>query len=289
MFKDFFHKKKKYATIPSEKSKRDIPEGIMTKCPECGSIHPSKDLQKNLKVCSNCDHHFRLTAKERIEMILDDGLTVEYDREMVSVDPIQFPSYTEKIEQQKATSEMNDAVITGEGRIGGCEVIVAAMSFSFFAGSMGSVVGEKVTRAIEAADRKQCPLIIFSTSGGARMQESILSLMQMAKTSAALTKLDKNKGLFISIITDPTLGGVPASFAMLGDYILAEPGTSFGFTGRRVIEQTIRQKLPDNFQTAEFNLRHSHLDKVVHREQLKQTLVRLLNMHQFGEGSGDGR
>mgnify|MGYP001167114139 CR=1 FL=1 len=194
MFKDFFHKKRKYATIPSEKSKRDIPEGLMTKCPQCGAIHPSKDLQKNLKVCSGCDHHFRLTADERLSIILDGELT-EYDREMVSVDPIDFPNYKEKIEKQRASSGMNDAVITGEGLIGGRKVVVAAMSFSFFAGSMGSVVGEKVTRAIEAARNKKCPLIIFSTSGGARMQESILSLMQMAKTSAVLSKFDKEGGL----------------------------------------------------------------------------------------------
>ncbi|MDQ6422336.1 acetyl-CoA carboxylase, carboxyltransferase subunit beta [Paenibacillus sp. LHD-117] len=288
--KDLFSKKK-YATIPSattERPKRDIPEGLMNKCSKCGTIHYSKELEKNLKVCSSCGHHYRLSAWERIGMTLDDGRLFEYDAEMESVDPLGFPGYKNKLEQQKAKSNLRDSVVTGEGRIGGFPVVVAVMSFDFFTGSMGSVAGEKITRAIEAAHKKRLPLIIFSTSSGARMQESILSLMQMAKTSAALSKFQGDGGLYISVFTDPTTGGVSASFASLGDYNLAEPGALIGFAGRIVIEQTIRQKLPDNFQTAEFNLQHGQLDKVVHRKDMKQTLTQLLDMHCAKEGSFDG-
>lgn len=284
--KDLFTKKK-YATIPSER-KRDIPEGLMNKCSKCGTIQYSKELEKNLKVCSSCGHHYRLNAWERIGLTLDDGSLIEYDDNMESVDPLSFPGYQSKLEQQKSKSNLRDAVITGEGMIGGFPVVVAVMSFDFFSGSMGSVVGEKITRAIEAAHEKQLPLLIFSTSGGARMQEGILSLMQMAKTSVALSKFQGAGGLFISIFTDPTMGGVSASFASLGDYILAEPGALIGFAGRIVIEQTIRQKLPDNFQTAEFNLQHGQLDKVVHRKDMKPTLAKLLDMHCVREGISHG-
>lgn len=285
MLKDLFQKKRKYATIPSEKSKRDIPEGLMNKCLKCGTIQFSKELEKNLRICSACGYHFRLNARERFEITLDDARLFEYDSDMISVDPLNFPEYKENIEKHMEKTGFRDAVITGEGTIGGFPVVVAGMSFEFFGGSMGSVVGEKVTRAIEKAKQKNYPLIIFSTSGGARMQESILSLMQMAKTSAALTKFNERDGLFISVITDPTFGGVPASFAMLGDFILAEPGTAFGFTGRRVIEQTIRQKLPDNFQTAEFNLKHGQLDKVVHRQEMRKTLIKILDLHMVKGGN----
>ncbi|MEF2243418.1 MULTISPECIES: acetyl-CoA carboxylase, carboxyltransferase subunit beta [unclassified Paenibacillus] len=285
--KDLFSKKK-YATIPSGRSKRDIPEGLMNKCAKCGTIQYSKELEKNLKVCSSCGHHFRLSAFERIAMIMDDGHFVEYDPDMESLDPLEFPGYVSKLEQQKSKSGLRDGVVTGEGAIGGFSVVVAVMSFDFFSGSMGSVVGEKITRAIEAAHEKRLPLIIFSTSGGARMQESILSLMQMAKTSAALSKFQSDGGLFISVFTDPTMGGVSASFASVGDYILAEPGALIGFAGRIVIEQTIRQKLPDNFQTAEFNLQHGQIDKVVHRKDMKQMLTKLLDMHCVREGATHG-
>lgn len=285
MLKDLFQKKRKYATIPSEKSRRDIPEGLMNKCLKCGTIQYSKELEKNLKVCSACGYHFRLNAKERFEITLDDARLFEYDENMISVDPLGFPGYKESVEKYTVKTGFRDAIMTGEGTIGGFPVVVVGMSFEFFGGSMGSVVGEKVTRAIEKATQKSYPLIIFSTSGGARMQESILSLMQMAKTSAALTKFNEKNGLYISIMTDPTFGGVPASFAMLGDFILAEPGTAFGFTGRRVIEQTIRQKLPDNFQTAEFNLKHGQLDKVIHRKEMKKTLTKILELHTVKGGS----
>ncbi|MFD2116531.1 acetyl-CoA carboxylase, carboxyltransferase subunit beta [Paenibacillus yanchengensis] len=282
--KDLFSKKK-YATIPTGRAKRDIPEGLMNKCAKCGTISYSKELEKNLKVCLSCGHHFRLSAFERLAMTLDEGSFNEYDATMESLDPLEFPGYASKLEQQKAKSGLLEGVITGDGTINGLPVVVAVMSFDFFSGSMGSVVGEKITRAIEAAHEKQLPLIIFSTSGGARMQESIISLMQMAKTSAALSKFQQAGGLFISIFTDPTMGGVSASFASLGDYNLAEPGALIGFAGRIVIEQTIRQKLPDNFQTAEFNLQHGQLDKVVHRKDMKQILTKLLDMHSKEGGS----
>ena len=289
VFKDLFHKKK-YATIPSERSKRDIPEGLMSKCPKCGAIQVSKELEKNLKVCASCGYHFKLNARERIQITLDNGLLEEYDKDMVSVDPLQFPGYTGKLRQQEEKSGLKEAVVTGEGTIGGVPVVVAVMSFDFFSGSMGSVVGEKITRAIEAARDKRLPLVIFSTSGGARMQEGIFSLMQMAKTSAALARFSEEGGLFVSVFTDPTLGGVSASFAMLGDIILAEPGAIVGFAGRIVIEQTIRQKLPDNFQTAEFNLRHGQIDKVVHRKDLKAVLAKILELHTMKGGtSSNGR
>ncbi|MED4603132.1 acetyl-CoA carboxylase, carboxyltransferase subunit beta [Paenibacillus validus] len=306
-FKDLFQKKRKYATVPSadrpsvklpldggidvpeERPRREIPEGLMNKCPQCGTIQYNKELDKNLKVCSSCDYHYRLNAVERIQMTMDDGEFTEFDSEIVSVDPLQFPDYASKYSKAMESTGMQDAVITGEGRIGGHPVVVAAMSFDFMGGSLGSVVGEKVTRAIEYAMEHQRPVIIFSTSGGARMQESILSLMQMAKTSAALSKLNERGGLYISVITDPTFGGVSASFAMLGDYIIAEPGAAFGFTGRRVIEQTIRQKLPDNFQTSEFNLKHGQVDLVAHRKDLRSMLAKLLSMHTVKEEVANGK
>lgn len=285
MLKDLFQKRK-YATIPSgtttagaERAKREIPEGLMIKCTKCGTIQYSKELEKSLKVCTACGFHFKLSSSERIAMILDEGRLFEYDADMISEDPLQFPEYAEKYKKAQQTSGMNDAVITGEGTIGGFPVVVGVMSFDFMGGTLGSVVGEKVSRAIEMAQQKNYPIILFSTSGGARMQESILSLMQMAKTSAAISRFNEAGGLFISVITDPTFGGVTASFAMLGDIIIAEPGSTFGFTGRRVIEQTIRQKLPDNFQTAEFNLKHGQVDKVVPRKDLRPTLIKLLDMH----------
>lgn len=288
MLKDLFQKRK-YATIPSERTKREIPEGLMNKCPKCGTIQTSKELEKNLKVCTACGYHYRLNAIERIQQVLDEGRIFEFDSNMTSEDPLQFPDYPEKLAKAKDATNLQDAIVTGEGTIGGYPVVIAVMSFDFMGGSLGSVVGERITRAVEAAIEKKIPMLIFSTSGGARMQESILSLMQMAKTSAALSKLSEEGGLFISIITDPTFGGVSASFAMLGDIIIAEPATSFGFTGRRVIEQTIKQKLPDNFQTSEFNLEHGQLDKVVSRKEMRPTLIKILDLHGTkGEATNGG-
>ncbi len=291
MFKDLFQKKRKYATLPSDRNavsgdaeaqqrpKREIPEGLMNKCSKCGAIQYSKELEKNLKVCPSCGHHMRLNAMERIAMTLDEGSFVEHDADVVSIDPLEFPGYAGKLEEQKLKSGLKEAVVTGEGAINGQPVAVAVMSFDFFSGSMGSAVGEKITRIIEHAGEYGLPLIIFSTSGGARMQESILSLMQMAKTSAALGHFADKGGLYLSVITDPTMGGVSASFAMLGDFIIAEPGATFGFAGRLVIEQTIRQKLPDDFQTADFNLQHGQLDLVIHRKEMKTMLGKLIGMH----------
>lgn len=283
MKKALFQKKRKYATVPSEKTKREIPQGLMNKCPKCGAIEFNVELEKNLKVCSACGYHFVLNANERVQLLLDDGRLFEYDTDMISEDPLGFPGYPEKTYQMIEKTGFHDAIVTGEGTIGGFPVVVCIMHFEFFSGTLGSVVGEKIARAAERAMQKKYPLIIFSTSGGARMQESILSLMQMAKTSAVLGRFSEAGGLYISVMTDPTLGGVSASFAMLGDIILAEPGAVIGFAGRRVIEQTIRQKLPDNFQTSEFNLRHGQVDKVVHRKDLKGTLVRLLDLHTIKE------
>jgi acetyl-CoA carboxylase carboxyl transferase subunit beta len=276
---DLFQKKRKYATIPSEKAKKEIPEGLMNKCPKCGAIQFSMELEKTLKVCSSCGYHFVLNGAERVQMILDEGRIFEYDQDMISENPLEFPGYEEKIAQAMEKTGFNDGVITGEGTIGGFPVVFGVMSFEFFTGTLGSVVGEKITRAIEMAMQKKFPLIIFSTSGGARMQESILALMQMAKTSAALGRFHEQGGLYISVMTDPTLGGVTASFAMLGDIIIGEPGATIGFAGRRVIEQTIRQKLPENFQTAEFNSKHGQLDKVVHRKDMRATLIKILDIH----------
>jgi len=289
VLKDFFQKKRKYATITSDKAKRDIPEGIMTKCPKCGAILVTKDLEKNFKVCTACAHHFRLNAGERIAYTLDEGRLFEYDANMISVDPLDFPGYKDKLAKSAKVSGMKDAILTGEGTIGGFPVVIGVISFDFFQGTLGSAVGEKIALAAERAAEKKRPLILFSTSGGARMQEGILSLMQMAKTSAALQRLDEQGGLFISVITDPTYGGVSASFAMLGDYVIAEPGAAFGFAGRIVIEQTIRQKLPDNFQTSEFNLKHGQLDKVVHRKELKSLLTTILDIHSVGRGEPHAR
>jgi len=287
-FMDLFQKKRKYATIPSDQTKREIPEGLMNKCPQCSTIQFSMELEKSLKVCSSCGYHFLLNGVERIQMTLDEGHLIEYDADMVSENPLNFPGYEEKIAQAMEKTGFNDGVITGEGAIGGFPVVFAVMSFEFFTGTLGSVVGEKITRAIEAAMEKKMPLIIFSTSAGARMQESILALMQMAKTSAALAKFQEQGGLYISVMTDPTLGGVSASFAMLGDIIIAEPGATIGFAGRRVVEQTIRQKLPDNFQTAEFNLKHGQLDKVVHRKDMRATLIKILDIHTVKEVNSNG-
>lgn len=288
MLKDIFQKKRKYATIPSERTKREIPEGLMHKCSKCGKIQTSIELDKNLKVCTSCGHHFMLNAYERIQMVLDDGRLFEYDSEMTAEDPLGFPGYADKLAAAVTKTGFNEAIVTGEGTIGGFPVVIGVMTFEFFGGSMGGVVGEKIVRAVEAAIQKKYPLVLFSTSGGARMQESLLSLMQMAKTSAALSKLAEKGGLYISVLTDPTYGGVSASFAMLGDVIMAEPGANIGFAGKRVIEQTIRQKLPDNFQTSEFNLEHGQIDLVVHRKDLRPTLTKLLDMHSPKGGNAGG-
>jgi acetyl-CoA carboxylase carboxyl transferase subunit beta len=278
-FKDLFYKKRKYATIPMERQKKEVPEGIMIKCKNCNAILYKKELENNLHICPKCDYHFPISAQERIKITLDNGNFFEYDSDMISEDPLNFPDYPKKIATAMESSGINEAVVTGEGTIKGFPVVIGVMDSRFIMGSMGSVVGEKIARAIEAASIKKYPLIIFSASGGARMQEGILSLMQMAKTSAALTRFNKEKGLYISVMTHPTTGGVSASFATLGDYNFAEPGALIGFAGRRIIEQTIRQELPEDFQTAEFLLKHGQLDKVVHRRDMRDILGKILEMH----------
>lgn len=284
LLKELFSKskKKKYATIPSERDKQDVPEGIMTKCPNCKKIMYTKELLKNLKVCSHCGYHHRMNAFERIDSLFDIDTFVELDSEMVSENPLGFPDYLEKLEKDKVKANLNEAVMTGTGSIEGMDVVVAIMDANFRMGSMGSVVGEKITRAIEKAHELMVPFIIFTASGGARMQEGILSLMQMAKTSAALKLFSEDGGLIISVMTHPTTGGVSASFASLGDYNLAEPGALIGFAGRSVIEQTIREELPEDFQTSEFLLKHGQLDAVIPRTELKDKLVTILEIHTPG-------
>jgi len=284
VLKDFFFKQKRFATIPSEQAKKDIPEGKVIKCDHCGAITFVKELEKNLYVCPKCDFHFALSAPERIRSILDQGHFFEYDTDLISSDPLKFEGYTEKLKSDMIKSNLNEAVVTGEGTIGGFPVVIGVMDTRFRMGSMGAVVGEKIARAIERAIVKQYPFIMFSASGGARMQEGIISLMQMAKTSAALAKLHQKGILFISVLTNPTTGGVSASFAMLGDINIAEPNALIGFAGPRVIEQLIHQKLPEGFQTSEFLLEHGQLDYVVHRKDLKGLLNQLLDLHMVKGG-----
>ncbi|KOR92560.1 acetyl-CoA carboxylase, carboxyltransferase subunit beta [Geobacillus stearothermophilus] len=286
MWKDLFAKKKKYASLSSEQVRHEVPEGVMTKCPQCKKIMYTKELVKNLRVCLSCGYHHPMPARERIESVLDDGSFREYDADMISVNPIGFPGYIEKLEEDRRKSGLNEAVVTGEGTLDGHTLVIAVMDSSFRMGSMGSVVGEKITRAVEQAHDKGVPFLIFTASGGARMQEGVLSLMQMAKTSAALKRFSNDGGLFISVMTHPTTGGVSASFASLGDYNFAEPGALIGFAGRRVIEQTVREELPEDFQTAEFLLKHGQLDAVIHRHELKETLATVLRIHTGGGESG---
>lgn len=282
MLKEIFSKsKKKYATIPTER-KDEVPAGIMTKCPSCKKIMYTKELVKNQKVCLHCDYHHPMSSFERIESLFDEGSFTEYDQDMISVNPLNFPDYMDKVEKDRKKAQINEAVVTGVGAINGYQISTAIMDSNFRMGSMGSVVGEKITRAIERAANLRIPFIIFTASGGARMQEGVLSLMQMAKTSAALKMFSDQGGFIISIMTHPTTGGVSASFASLGDINLAEPGALIGFAGRRIIEQTIREELPEDFQTAEFLLKHGQLDAVINRTELKETLTTILKIHTPG-------
>jgi len=275
-------KRSKYFTVRQE-PRREIPEGLWIKCNVCGEILYTRELERNLKVCQKCGYHFRLSSGERLQLTLDPGSFVEYDNDLLSEDPLDFPQYSEKLEAAREATGLNEAVVTGEGSIGGHRVVIGVLDSRFIMGSMGVVVGEKVARAVEGALEKRLPLVIFSASGGARMQEGILSLMQMAKTAAVLARFDREGQLFVSVLTDPTMGGVSASFAFLGDIILAEPGAHIGFTGPRVIEQTIRQKLPEGFQRAEFLKEHGFIDAVVPRHQMRETLARILSLHRREE------
>lgn len=262
-----------------EEKKVKIPEGLWMKCESCKEIVYKKEIDKNLKVCPKCNYHFRISAKERIKLLADEGSFTEIDAGITSGDPLNFRdsiSYRERIKENQKKSGLKEAVISGEALINGYAVVLVIMDFSFMGGSMGSAVGEKVARAAEIALEKKEPLIIVPSSGGARMQEGIFSLIQMAKVSAAIGKLKDNGIPYISILADPTFGGVTASFAMLGDIIIAEPKSLIGFAGPRVIEQTIKQQLPENFQRAEFLLEHGLIDMVVDRKDLKETLARLI-------------
>ncbi len=260
-----------------------VPDEMWEKCPECGTLLLTTDIEENLRVCSKCNHHFRLNARERIDIIADNDTFVEMDADMESVNIIDFPGYDEKLEKSKKRSGENESVICGTCKLEGIETVLVSMNSEFMMGSMGTVTGDKITRAFEYATEKRLPIIVFTVSGGARMQEGILSLMQMAKTSGAV-KMHSDAGLlYITVLTDPTSGGVTASFAMEGDIILAEPKALIAFAGPRVIEQTIRQKLPKDFQTAEFVLQKGFVDKVVDRRNLKETLSHLLKIHNYGE------
>ncbi|HEY4743411.1 MAG TPA: acetyl-CoA carboxylase, carboxyltransferase subunit beta [Desulfuromonadaceae bacterium] len=265
----------------SDVKKSKVPEGMWIKCPGCSASILAKEIDANLNVCPKCGHHFRISARRRLEALLDGGTWQEFDDAMTSVDFLEFKdakSYQERINAAVAKGGSKDAVICVEGAIEGTGVQVAIFDFAFMGGSMGSVVGEKITRAIERGLQRRQPVIVISASGGARMQESILSLMQMAKTSAALAKLKQAGIPFISILTDPTTGGVTASFAMLGDINIAEPKALIGFAGPRVIEQTIRQKLPEGFQRAEYLLDHGMVDAIIPRTEMRGKLASILKM-----------
>jgi acetyl-CoA carboxylase carboxyl transferase subunit beta len=290
MFKDLFKTKPKYVTVraPQEpgtrpetvENRREIPDGLWVKCDRCNQIIYHKELSKNLNVCPKCDYHFRMSAKDRLERLMDTDSFQEFDLNIHTVNPLNFPEYENKVKKTQKSTGLNEGVITGKGTIDGEPVVMALIDFSFLGGSMGSVVGEKITRAIERAAEEGLPFICISAGGGgARMHEGILSLMQMAKTCQALNYLAEKKGLYISVLTDPTMGGVYASFASQGDIILAEPGALIGFAGPRVIQQTIRQTLPPGFQTSEFVLEHGMVDAIVHRKDLRSTLAFLLRFH----------
>jgi acetyl-CoA carboxylase carboxyl transferase subunit beta len=279
LLRDLFGKRKRYASIPSEQGKLDVPEGLMQKCKGCNKIFYRKEMKKADYVCTNCDYHHPLTAWERIDSLFDEESFQEWDEGITSTNPLDFPDYEEKLEKDRKKTGLNEGVVTGKGEIRGNTTAFAVMDSTFRMGSMGSAVGEKIARAIENARKEKIPFIIFSASGGARMQEGVLSLMQMAKTSIAIKRFSDEGGFMISVMTHPTTGGVSASFASIGDYNFAEPGALIGFAGRRIIEQTIREKLPQDFQTAEFQLKHGQLDKVIHRSDMKNTLSTLLAMH----------
>jgi acetyl-CoA carboxylase carboxyl transferase beta subunit len=278
---------KVYRSRPSEikrmeEEKPNVPQGIMTKCPICGKVIYTKLLMKNHMMCE-CGYYFKVSAKERLAMIMDDDSFEEIDQQLTTRDPLNFPGYSDKLVQTQKQTGLVDGLITGKGLIYGILTYIGVMDASFFMGSMGTAIGEKLTRMFERAADEQLPVVVFTASGGARMQEGIFSLMQMAKVSAAVAKHNAAGQLYITVLTDPTTGGVTASFAMLGDIILAEPGALIGFAGPRVIEQTIGQKLPEGFQKAEFLLEHGFVDKIVSRDNMKNTLGVLLKIHNQGE------
>jgi acetyl-CoA carboxylase carboxyl transferase subunit beta len=271
---------KKSKEIKTDK-KVKIPEGLWVKCESCREIIYKKEIDKNLKICPKCNYHFRISARERLKLLVDEGSFVEMDAGLSSNDPLKFRDkvlYREKLEENKRKTGLEDAAISGEAMVEGHPVILVIMDFAFIGGSMGSVVGEKIMRAAEAATEAGRPLITVASSGGARMQEGIFSLMQMARVAAAVGRLRDSGLLYISVLADPTFGGVTASFAMLGDVILAEPKSLIGFAGRGVIEQTIKQQLPEDFQRAEFLLEHGFIDKIVDRKDIKKTVAKIIEL-----------
>ena len=251
----------------------------VTECPKCKQVFNKSDVKQNLNVCPACGYHYVISAERRVRTLVDPGSFRPLKCKVEFANPLDYPEYKEKIQALQTKTGLEEAVYTGVGKIDGYEAVIAVMSSKFLMGSMGIAVGEKVTNAIEYADRKKLPLIIFTASGGARMQEGILSLMQMAKTSAAIEKFNLNKGLYISVLTHPTTGGVSASFATLGDITLAEPDALIGFAGPRVIEQTIGQKLPEGFQRSEFQQEHGFVDQIVPRDRMRETLAHILRLH----------
>jgi acetyl-CoA carboxylase carboxyl transferase subunit beta len=272
--------KRESAELDTSGEKKVRTEGLWVKCESCRQIIWKKDLEDNMNVCPKCDKHFRLDARTRLAQLLDDNQYSVFDADIASTDPLKFVDlkpYSSRLKQARKDTGLNDAVINAHGKLAGRSVIASVMEYSFIGGSMGAVVGEAITRAVERAAETHTPLIIVSASGGARMMEGVISLMQLAKISAALARLDKAKVPYVSLLTDPTTGGVTASFAMLGDLNIAEPGALIGFAGPRVIEQTIRQKLPPGFQRSEFLLQHGMLDAVVPRKQLKPYIARALD------------
>lgn len=277
----WFKREKRPFDNPTPVDERRVrTEGLWTKCGSCRAIIWKKDLEANWEVCTKCDHHFRLGARRRLELLLDDDHWTEHDAELASNDPLSFSDtrpYAQRLKDAQHKLGMKDAIVTAEGRLNGRAVICCSMEFRFIGGSMGAVVGEKVARAIDLSLTQKQPLIIVSSSAGARMMEGVVSLMQLAKVASSLGRLDEARVPFISVLTDPTTGGVSASYAMLGDLNIAEPGAMIGFAGPRVIEQTIRQKLPEGFQTAEFLLEHGFLDAVVPRKELKTYLSQALS------------
>ena len=279
-----FNKRRKHMLAMKAMREGQIPAAspVEVTCPKCQTATARQQLSRNQYVCPNCGHHFPIGAYFRLSLILDSGSFRELDENLTSADPMEFPGYSEKLDQCRQKTGLSEAVVTATGRIEGRKVAVAVLDSRFLMGSMSAAVGEKVTRLIEHATRTRLPVVIFSASGGARMQEGILSLMQMAKTSAALARHSQKGGLFISVLTDPTTGGVTASFASLGDITLAEPGALIGFAGPRVIEQTIGQKLPEGFQRAEYLEEHGFVDQIVPRKQMRAVLAQLLTLHYRG-------
>jgi acetyl-CoA carboxylase carboxyl transferase subunit beta len=272
--------KRQSGELDTSGEKKVRTEGLWVKCEDCRQIIWKKDLEENLNVCPKCDKHFRIDARTRLAQLLDDNSYEIDDANIASTDPLQFTDlkpYSARLKQAQSDTGLADAVINARGKLNGRSVIVSAMEYAFIGGSMGAVVGEAITRAIERSADSRAPLVVVSASGGARMMEGVISLMQLAKISAALARLDEARVPYVSVLTDPTTGGVTASFAMLGDLNIAEPGALIGFAGPRVIEQTIRQRLPQGFQRSEFLLEHGMLDAVVHRKELKSYISRALD------------